>query len=50
MKFHTFMDVLGGIVVLAIVGDIVTSPHTSEIVSKSGTAFANVIKAAKGKG
>ncbi len=50
MKFNTFMDVLGGVIILAIVGDIVTSPNTSKIVSQSGTAFANVIKAAKGKG
>lgn len=49
MKVDNFFDVLGLIVVLAIVTDIVSSKNTAGIVSNSGNAFANVLKAAQGK-
>lgn len=49
MKVDSFMDVLGLIVVLAIVTDIVTGPHTSSVISSSGNAFSSVLKAAQGK-
>ena len=49
MKVDSFMDVLGLIVVLAIVTDIVSSKNTASIVTSSGNAFSRVLKAAQGK-
>jgi hypothetical protein len=49
MKTNTFMEVLGLIVVLAIVTDIVTAKNTSSVISSSGSAFSSVLKSAQGK-
>jgi hypothetical protein len=49
MKVNSFMEVLGLIVVLAIVTDIVTSKNTAGIISSGGSAFGNVLKSAQGK-
>lgn len=49
MRFNSILDVLGGVVILAIVTDIVTSKNTAKIVTSSGNAFASVLKAAQGK-
>lgn len=43
------MDVLALTVVAVIVLDIVSSKNTANIVSKSGSAWATVLKAAQGK-
>lgn len=50
MKFNTFFDVLGGIVILAIVTDIVTSKNSASIVTSGGGAFSSIINSALGKG
>jgi hypothetical protein len=50
MKFNTFTDVLGGIVILAIVTDIVTSKNTAGIVTSGGNAFSSIVNSALGKG
>lgn len=49
MKFNTFFDVLGGVVILAIVTDIVTSKHSASIVTAGGNAFSHIISSALGK-
>lgn len=49
MKVNSFFELMGAIVGLAMLTDIVTSKHTAEIITKSGSAFANVLKAAQGK-
>ena len=50
MKFNTFTDVLGGVIILAIVTDIVTSKNTAGIVTSGGNSFAHIINSALGKG
>lgn len=50
MKFNSFFDILGGIVVLAIVTDIVTSKNTAGIVTAGGSSFSKIINSALGKG
>jgi hypothetical protein len=49
MKVNNFMDVLGLVVVLAIVTDIVTGKNTAAVISSSGNAFSGVLKSAQGK-
>jgi hypothetical protein len=49
MKVNNFFDVLGLIVVLAIVTDIVTSRNTAGIISSAGSAFGGTLRAAQGK-
>lgn len=49
MKVNNIFDVLGLIVVLAIVTDIVTSKNTAGIISSSGNAFGGVLRSAQGK-
>lgn len=49
MKVNSFMEVLGLTVIAVIVLDIVSSKNSAEIVTKSGTAWANILKAASGK-
>ena len=49
MKVNSFFDVLGLIVVLAIVTDIVSSKHTAGIITASGNAFGGVLRSAQGK-
>jgi hypothetical protein len=50
VKFNTFTDVLGGVVILAIITDIVTSKNSAQIVTSGGNAFSNIISSALGKG
>ncbi len=49
MKVHNIFDVMGLIVVLAIVTDLVTSRNTAQIVTASGNAFGGVLRSAQGK-
>jgi hypothetical protein len=49
MKVNSFIDVLGLIVVLAIVTDIVSSKNTAGIVTSTGKAFGGVLRSAQGK-
>jgi hypothetical protein len=49
MKVNSFFELLGSIVVLAMITDVVTSKNTAKIVTSSGGAFANVLKSAQGK-
>lgn len=49
MKVNSFFELLGSIVVLAMITDVVSSKNTASIVTNSGNAFANVLKSAQGK-
>jgi len=49
MKVNSFFELLGSIVVLAMLTDVVTSKNTAGIVTSSGNAFAHVLKSAQGK-
>lgn len=50
MKADDFFDVLGGIVLVALVTTIVTSPNTAKQITAAGGAFSGTIAAALGKG
>ena len=49
MKVNSFLDVLGLIVFLGIVTDIVTGRNTAKVISSSGSAFSETLRAAQGK-
>jgi hypothetical protein len=49
MKVNNFMDVLGLIVILAIVTDIVTGKNTASVISHSASGFSEVLRSAQGK-
>lgn len=49
MKVNSFIDVLGGVVVVAMITAVVSSKNSASIVTASGNAFANVIKGSLGK-
>jgi len=49
MRFDSFIDVLGGIVIVALATTIVTSRNTAGQISAAGNAFSNSISAALGK-
>ena len=49
MKVNSFFELLGSIVVLAMLTDVVTSKNTASIVTSSGNAFSHVLKSAQGK-
>jgi hypothetical protein len=49
MKFNNIFDILGAVVILAIVTDIVTSTNSAKIVTSSGSAFSGIIHSALGK-
>jgi uncharacterized protein YejL (UPF0352 family) len=50
MKADDLFDVLGGIVLVALVTTIVTSPFTARQITASGNAFSGVLASALGKG
>lgn len=50
MKADNLFDVLGGIVLVALVTTIVTSPQTARQITAGGNAFGGVLAAALGKG
>lgn len=50
MRFDSFTDVLGGIVLVALATTVVTSRNTAGQITAAGNAFSNVIAAALGKG
>lgn len=50
MKADDIFDVLGGIVLVALVTTVVTSRYTAGQVSAAGTALGGLISAALGKG
>ena len=49
MKVNSFFELMGAVVLLAIVTDVVTSKNTASIVTQSGNAFSNILKSAQGK-
>lgn len=49
MKTDNIFDILGLVVILAIITDIVTSKNTAGIVTSGGNAFSNIINSALGK-
>lgn len=49
MRFDSFIDVLGGIVIVALATTIVTSRNTAGQISAAGNAFSKSISAALGK-
>jgi hypothetical protein len=50
MKFNTFIDVMGGVVIVALATTLVSSRNTAGVVTASGTAFSNILASALGKG
>jgi len=50
MKFDDFMDVLGGVVLVALATTIVSSKYTAQQISAAGSAFGGIINSALGKG
>lgn len=48
MRAGGFMDVLMGIVFVALAATLVAHPETARIITASGNAFSNSLKAAKG--
>lgn len=49
MKTDSIFDVMGGIVLVALMTTLVTSPNTAKIVTASGKAFSGALSAALGK-
>jgi hypothetical protein len=50
MRFDSFTDVLGGVVLVALATTIVTSRYTAGQISAAGNAFGGVLASALGKG
>lgn len=50
MKADNLFDVLGGIVLVALVTTVVTSRNTASQITAAGNAFSSTIAAALGKG
>lgn len=50
MKVDDFFDVLGGIVLVALVTTVVTSRNTAGQITAAANGFSNVIASALGKG
>jgi hypothetical protein len=48
MRAGGFMDVLMGIVFVALAATLVSHPQTARVITASGNAFSNSLKAAKG--
>ena len=48
MRASGFMDVLMGIVFVALAATLVSHPQTARVITASGNAFSNSLKAAKG--
>lgn len=49
MKANSLIDVLGGLVTVAMITAVVSSKNTAGIVTASGNAFRNVIRGSLGK-
>lgn len=49
MKFNSFIDVLGGVVVVTMITAAVSSKNTAGIITASGSAFRNILKGSLGK-
>jgi uncharacterized membrane protein len=49
MKANSFIDVLAGVVTVAMITAVVSSKNTAAIITASGTAFRNVIRGSLGK-
>lgn len=49
MKVNSFFELLGSVVVLAMLTDVVTSKNTASIVTSGGNAFSNILRSAQGK-
>ena len=47
MKVNDFFDIIGGILVLALVATILTKPNTASDVNAAGNAFTGAIKQAQ---
>lgn len=50
MKVNSFTDVLGGIVLVALVTTVVTSKYTAQQITAVGAAGSGLLAAALGKG
>lgn len=49
MKVNSFIDVLGGVVTVAMITALVSSKNTASIVTASGNAFRQVLRGSLGK-
>lgn len=50
MKANSIFDVMGGIVLVALVTTIVSHKESANVISKAANGFSSVITAALGKG
>jgi hypothetical protein len=50
VKPNNIFDVLGGIVLVAMVTTVVTSPNTAKQITAAGNAFGGLVAASLGKG
>jgi hypothetical protein len=50
MRFDSFLDVMGGVVLVALATTIVTSRYTAGQITAAGNAFSGTLAAALGKG
>lgn len=50
MRFDNFIDVLGGVVIVALATTVVTSRNTASQITAAGGAFSNILASALGKG
>lgn len=50
MNADNIFDVLGGVVLVALVTTVVTSRYTSQQISAAGNAFSGIIASSLGKG
>lgn len=50
MKVDNFMDVLGGVVLVALITTVVTSRNTAGQITAAGNAFSGILASALGKG
>lgn len=47
MKVHTFFDVIGGILGIALAATVLTKPNTAADVNAAGNAFTGALKQAE---
>lgn len=49
MKVGSFMDVLGGLLAIALVTTLVAHKNTASVIAALGSAFSGAVKAAQGR-
>ena len=49
MKVNSFFELLGAVVLLAMLTDVVTSKNSANIITSAGKSFSEILKSAQGK-